>query len=140
MPRFPDSSVKAAFDARPKPARKQLLALRELILETAKATPGVGRIEETLKWGQPSYLTPETKSGTTIRIDAAKDAPDQVALYVHCQTSLIGSFRELYPDAFAFEGNRAILIDTGEPLPREPLRHCIGLALTYHARKERRTG
>jgi hypothetical protein len=62
-------AVEAAFDAYSKPVKAKLLALRRLIFDTAKATKGVGALEETLKWGQPSYLTPETKSGSTIRID-----------------------------------------------------------------------
>lgn len=134
---FDDPAVKAVFEASPPPVREQLLRLRALILETAAATPGVGRIAETLKWGQPSYLTPETRSGTTIRIDAVKDAPGQVALYVHCQTSLVERFRELYPDDLTCEGNRAVLLDVARPLPTEPLRHCIALALTYHRGKRR---
>ena len=35
--------------------------LRQLIFETAAATEVVGELEETLKWGEPSYLTPKTK-------------------------------------------------------------------------------
>lgn len=63
------NAVDAVFKAYPQPAKTRLLALRRLILATAKATRGVGRIEEALKWGQPSYLTTETKSGSTVRID-----------------------------------------------------------------------
>ncbi|TKW79649.1 MAG: DUF1801 domain-containing protein, partial [Bradyrhizobium icense] len=85
----PGSSVDAAFDACPKPIKVKLLALRRLILDTAKATKGVGRIEEALKWGQPSYLTPETGSGSTIRIDRVKKADNQVAVFFHCQTDLV---------------------------------------------------
>jgi hypothetical protein len=62
------------------------LALRRLILDTARTTDGAGRIEETLKWGQPSYLTPETKSGSTVRIDHVDGK--QYAIYFHCQTDL----------------------------------------------------
>lgn len=133
---FDDPSVAAVFDAYPKPVRDKLLALRSLIVEAAAATPGVGPIEETLKWGQPSYLTPQTKSGTTVRIDAMKGTPNRYALYVHCQTKLIDAFREVYPDELTYEGNRAILFDVEEPLPVEPVRHCIAQALTYHLRKK----
>ena len=69
-----------------------MLALRRLILDTAKTTKGVGPIEETLKWGQPSYLTPETKSGSTVRIDQVKAEPGQYAVYFHCQTNLVETF------------------------------------------------
>ncbi|MCB1487204.1 MAG: DUF1801 domain-containing protein [Bauldia sp.] len=133
---FADPAVKAVFDAQPEAVRRGLLQLRSLILETAAAMPGVGRIEETLKWGQPSYLTPETGSGTTIRIDAVKGAPERVAIYVHCQTRLVERYRELYGDQLAFEGNRAILLDVDRALPAGPLRHCIAMALTYHASKK----
>ncbi len=71
----PDPAVEAAFGAYPAPVKAKLLALRRLIFDTAKRTKGVGALEETLKWGQPSYLTPETKSGSTIRIDQVKPTP-----------------------------------------------------------------
>ncbi len=133
--RFDDPAVAAVFAGYPAATRQRLLDLRSLILATASKIPEVGRIEETLKWGQPSYLTPETRSGTTIRIDAVKGEPGRIALYVHCQTSLIERFRERYPDALRFAGNRAILLDVAEALPMEPLRHCVAMALTYHRQK-----
>lgn len=125
----------ALFDAYPAPVKAKLLALRRLIFDTAKTTRGVGALEETLKWGQPSYLTPETGSGSTIRIDQVKPAADQVAVYFHCQTNLVETFRELYPE-LSYSGNRAILLDVGGKLPEAALRHCIGLALTYHLRRK----
>ena len=71
------------------------------------------------------------------RIAPAKGEPGRVALYVHCQTHLIERLRELYGEALAFEGNRGILVDVDAPLPVEPRRHCIALALTYHRDKRR---
>jgi hypothetical protein len=132
----PGSAVEAVFEACPAPARTKLKALRRLILDTAKATKGVGRIEEALKWGQPSYLTPETGSGSTIRIDRVKSADNQVAMFFHCQTDLVETFRELYP-RLSYSGNRAILLDAGAKLPEAELRHCVALALTYHLRKRK---
>ena len=130
------SAVEAVFDACPGPARAKLLALRRLILDAAKATKGVGPIEEALKWGQPSYLTAETGSGSTIRIDRVKPADNQVAVFFHCQTDLVETFRELYPE-LSYSGNRAILLDAGAKLPEAELRHCVALALTYHLRKRK---
>jgi hypothetical protein len=135
---FAESAVEAVFGAYPSPVRSKLLALRRLILDTADATEGVGTLEETLKWGQPSYLTTESKSGSTIRIDQVKAEAGRYAVYFHCQTNLVETFRELYP-GLRYGGNRSILLDAGEKLPEKALRHCIALALTYHARK-RRTG
>jgi hypothetical protein len=132
-----DPAVDAVFSAYPKPIKTKLLALRRLIFDTAEATNGVGRLEETLKWGQPSYLTPETKSGSTIRIDQVKSAANQYAVYFHCQTDLVETFRELYPNEFSYGGNRSILLNA-EDDPCEPaLRHCVALALTYHLNKRK---
>ena len=129
----PAAAVEAVFKAYPQPARAKLLALRRLILDTARTTEGVGRIEEALKWGQPSYLTPETKSGSTVRIDHV--AGKQVAIYFHCQTDLVATFRELYPDKWSYGGNRCILLNVEDKLDETALRHCIALALTYHLNK-----
>jgi hypothetical protein len=109
--------------------------LRALILDTARETGGVGSLIETLKWGQPSYLLAAPLVGTTVRIDAAKGAADRYAASFHCQTSLVETFRELYPRTFAFEGNPALVFTIDKPPPTKPLRHCLALALTYHARK-----
>lgn len=91
------SDVAAVFRGYPKASRDKLAALRRLILETAAATEGVGTLEETLKWGQPSYLTTATKSGSTIRLDQVKSASNQYAMYFHCQTDLVATLRALYP-------------------------------------------
>jgi len=145
--RFADPAVGAAFGAYPVRLRSKLMSLRRLILDTAAATPGVGRLKETLKWGQPSYLTAETGSGSTIRIDRVKPADkpkggsgdgERYAIYFHCQTTLVPTFRQLYPEAFDFSGNRAILLDPDRPLPEAELRHCIALALTYHLKGAKR--
>ncbi|WP_371169564.1 DUF1801 domain-containing protein [Aliiroseovarius sp. 2305UL8-7] len=129
-PPFASSEVAATFKTFPSGATAHLLALRSLIFSTAQATPGVGRIEETLKWGQPAYLTPDTKSGTTIRLGTPKSGG--TALYVHCQTTLISEFRSLFPAEFNYDGNRAILFDKDVTSLEEPLRLFIGNALTYH--------
>lgn len=115
-------------------ARKALTALRRLVYETAAATEGVGALEETLKWGEPSYLTPETGSGTTVRIDTVKHDPSRVAIFVNCQTDLLARYRDLYPN-LDFEGDRAVRFPVGKPLPEEEIRHIVGLALTYHRSK-----
>jgi hypothetical protein len=129
-------AVEAVFSAYRAPIRSRLLALRRLILETAKATEGVGRLEETLKWGQPSYLTSDTKSGSTIRIDKVKSADNRYAVYFHCQTDLVATFRELYPKEFRYEGNRSIVFCAEDTIPEPELRHCLALALTYRLNRK----
>jgi hypothetical protein len=131
-----DRDVASLLGSYPKPIGAKLQALRKLILETARKTDGVGTLAETLKWGQVSYLTSETGSGSTIRIDRVKSAANQVCLYFHCQTNLVETFRELYPE-LRYSGNRAILLDAKAKLPEASLRHCIALALTYHGAKRK---
>ena len=135
--RLIDAPVDAVFDAYPKPLRTRLQALRRLIFDTAQATKGVGALHETLKWGQPSYLTTETKSGSTIRIDRVKSAAHQYAIYFHCQTDLVETFRGLYPTEFCYGGNRCILFDASDKPPDAALRHCVALALTYHLNRRK---
>ncbi|MBU1288119.1 MAG: DUF1801 domain-containing protein [Alphaproteobacteria bacterium] len=128
-------SVEAAFDAFPARARAYLLQLRDLILATASKTHGVGPLTETLKWGEPAYLTSTTKSGTTIRLGWKPAAPNTAQLLVHCSTTLVNDWRERYAGTLAFSGTRSIDLDITAPLPRAELAHCIAMALTYHARK-----
>lgn len=127
---FERDEVAEAFDGYAPAARATLLQLRELIIETAARTEGVGPLQETLKWGQPAYLTASSRSGTTIRLDSK--SPTHCSLFVHCQTDLVPRFRSLYPDVLECVGNREVTLDVHAALPEAPLRHCIALALTYH--------
>jgi len=128
---FADPAVADVFDAYPDPEKAQLLSLREMIFETAASTPQSGKVLEQLKWGQPSYATVDPVTGTPIRLGIPKKPNGSVALYVHCGTSLIQTYKTHYADTLAFEGKRAVLIDAEDDLPEEAIRHCIALALTY---------
>lgn len=129
---FDNPNVEQVFAEYPEEARNGLFQLRQLIFDVAARTEAVGKLEETLKWGQPAYLTPETKSGSTIRLGLTKT--DKIAIYTHCQTSLIADFQTLFPDDFIYEGNRAIHFETHATLPVEKLELFIKSALTYHRR------
>jgi hypothetical protein len=130
--------VEAVFAAFPRALRADLLKLRNLILDTASRTDGVGGLTETLKWGQPAYLPRKPRTGSTIRLATLPGQDSRYAMFVHCQTTLVSDFRQLYEGELSFEGNRAIALVHGEPLPRAALQHCITLALTYHARPRRK--
>jgi hypothetical protein len=133
-----NAAVAKVFATYPPQLRRRLLAMRRLIFEVAKQTEGVGRLEETLKWGEPAYVTAQTGSGSTIRINRHKKQDRQYAVYFHCQTTLVDSFRGLFPDQFKFEGNRCIVFDAGDRVPTAELKICIGMALTYHQKRGRR--
>ena len=85
--------------------------------------------------GPASYLTSESKSGSTIRIDAIHAKPGSYAIYFHCQTTLVESFRQRFSTRFRYEGNRALIFSATGKLPTAELRECIAEALTYHLNK-----
>lgn len=130
-----DPDVAAVFAAYSPQMRKRLTQLRKLILATAADTPGVGKLEEMLKWNEPAYLTTESKSGSTIRINRISNSDSTYAMYFNCKTNLVDSFRTLFPDTFSFQGNRAIEFDLDDDVPPE-LKICISMALTYHLKKK----
>jgi hypothetical protein len=136
MTPFRSPAVAQAFDVYPPVMRRKLLALRELILRTAASTPGVGDLEETLKWGEPAYLTSRSGSGSTVRIAWKKSKPSEYAMYFNCQTTLVDTFRSLFPDKFKFEGNRAIVFHESQSVPADALAFCVSAALTYHLQGE----
>ena len=129
MSKIENPDAARVFDSYPEPIRKKMMRLRQLVLDTALETEGVDALEETLKWGEPSYLT---KGGSTIRMDGKDRTPDQYAMYFNCNTSLVNTFKAVYGDVFTFEDNRAIAFGEIDELPVNALKHCISLALTYH--------
>jgi len=126
--------VLALLNGYPEDLREALFQMRRLILETAVQNDTVGALEETLKWGQPSYLTVKPKTGTTIRIDRDTSDAGDVALYVNCQSSLVSDWRGMFP-GLRFGGDRSVHFRLNEPLPEAELRQMITMALTYHSRK-----
>lgn len=135
---FQNPDLEQAFASFPTKERDGLLALRSLIFEMAADLPQVGEIEETLKWGQPSYQTRKPKSGSPIRLGLTKSGGQKTGgfgIYTHCQTTLISDFQNLFPDEFTYEGNRAIHFDNANDMPLDKLRLFISSALTYHIKK-----
>ena len=131
---FHDPAVAAKFEAYPPAVRRKLLALREVVYRTAASTPGVSEIVETLKWGEPAYVT-KAKTGSTFRMDWKSKDPGHYRMYFHCQTNLVETFRTLFPNDFQFEGNRALVFSMSEQVPADELSVCMALALTYHLAK-----
>ena len=132
--KFKNPEVAAVFAAYPGKFRTKLMFLRKLIFDTAAKTEGAGEIEETLKWGEPSYLT---KKGSTIRINWKEKLGDHYAIYFKCTSLLVPAFKKLYPSEFTYEGNRAIHFNLNDNIPVNKLRHCIKMALTYHLIKNK---
>ena len=135
MKPFANPGIAETFYSYPPSIRKKLLALRSLIFKVAASTPAVGKLEETLKWGEPAYLTSQSRSGSTIRIAWNASRPSQYAMYFNCQTNLVETFRTIFPRDFRYEGNRAIVFEETDIVPSDCLEVCIRAALTYHLHK-----
>ena len=131
MPSKPPKDVAAVLSEAPRLARTRLGTLRRWIYETAAADSEIGELQETLKWGEPAYLTRKGR-GTTLRIAYKPKAPDKVFVFVHCQTTLIEAFRVSHGKSLSFEGNRAVVVEVDEALPENALRAFFRAALRYH--------
>ncbi len=112
----------------PNDARETLLSIRALIYDIGAALP-VGRIEETLKWGQPSYATPDTKAATPIRLGVAKSGVP--AIFTHCQSTVMSDFQAICGPDFIFDGNRALHLPPDNMPDLNALTPLIRAALTY---------
>ncbi|MBT6120317.1 DUF1801 domain-containing protein [bacterium] len=121
---FRNSDIEAIFNNYPLEIREKCLHLRQVIFDTAS--------EETLKWGEPSYLTIQTKSGSMIRLHHYPNKPFDFALYFLCQTTLVDSFQEKYPNTFQVGGNRSLEFMLTYTLPLQEIKGCIQTALTYN--------
>lgn len=121
----------------PPEIRIYALALRDIVLQTAEETPGVGPLSEEIKWGEPAFLTKESGSGSTIRLGWKPRAPEKVGLYFNCRTRLVDEFWTLFSEQLTFSGNRAIIVDLSQDPRTLPLQPCISRALTYHRTKRR---
>lgn len=122
-------AVDAVFEQYPAYVKEKMHQLRALVYEVAEETEGVDDLEETLKWGEPAYLT---KHGSTLRMDWKPKAPDQYAMYFQCTSQLVPSFRFTFGDSLSYEGNRAVTFPLDDSLPIEKVKQCIKAALTYH--------
>jgi len=120
-----NTEIEKIFNNYPEIAKSKLIKLRVLIYTVAQEQ-NLGAVEESLKWGEPSY---NTINGSSIRVGFKGSS---CYLFFHCQSKLVSTFRELYSHTLTFEGNRAIVLNSEKPLPEHPVKECIKLALTYH--------
>ena len=126
-----DRAVEDKYAALAPETRRICLAVRERVFSVAPRDPRIGQITETIKWGEPAYLTQSLKVGTTLRIWQTK-AEQKPAIFVNCQTILVPHIRDLYPQKFGYEGNRAIIVREQVTADIEVIDHVIQLILTYH--------
>jgi len=121
--------VEAVFSNYPDFVRDKMQFLRELVIKTAEETQEVTNIEETLKWGEPSFVT---KNGSTLRMDWKEKNPNQYAMYFQCTSRLVDTFRLVFNHKFQYEGKRAIVFQLNQEIPVLELKECIRASLIYH--------
>lgn len=127
----PDFETKLA--SYPDSVRGKMYYLRELILETAREVSEITELEETLKWGEPSFLT---KNGSTLRMDWKKKTPDQYQMYFKCTSRLVETFKIVFGDQFQYEKSRAIIFQLDQEVPSKEIKKCIKATLLYHSLKD----
>ncbi|MCF6338409.1 MAG: DUF1801 domain-containing protein [Gammaproteobacteria bacterium] len=137
--KFQNTEVENTFNTYSEAVKNKLLFFREMIFQIADESDDIGKIKETLKWENPSYLTYSPRSGTTIRLFGVREDNDKCAVSVHCQTSLVSEFKEIYPE-LEYDGNRSLIVNINHELPLAKIRHFIYSALTYHYRKKHGIG
>lgn len=113
--------------------RDKMLFLRELVEETAEEISEITDLEETTKWGEPSFLT---KHGSTLRMDWKQKAPDQYAMYFKCTSRLVETFKVVFGDQFEYEKSRAIIFKLDQKVLKKEIKQCIKAALIYHKVKD----
>ncbi|WP_390914400.1 hypothetical protein [Pseudosulfitobacter sp. SM2401] len=124
----------SAIQVWPKPAQNQFHAIRAIVQDAAK-TAEIGALSETLKWGQPSWMPQKSGIGSTLRVAWSDKHPDEIGLFVNCNSTLSEQIRTLYPASFRYQGNRALYLGLSAPLPEQAIHHCAHLTLTYHRTK-----
>ena len=127
-----NKAVKDRFEQYPDGVRDKMLSLRQLVIETAKGIDEVIHLEETFKWGEPSYIA---NKGTTLRMDWKAKDPDHYAIYFTCTSMMIPSIKKIFGNIFKYEGNRAMLFEIDQKIPSKELKKCVSMALTYHKYK-----
>lgn len=125
--------VSKIFEGYPERVRCKMNNLRDMVISVAESIHNLEVLEETTKWGEPSYIT---KRGSTLRMDWKAKRPDQYAIYFSCSTRLVSTFKILYGDMLTYEGKRAVTFQIDRPIPTEIVRHLIKLTLQYHDLKK----
>ncbi len=128
-----DPKVDLIFASYPDFVKDKMHYLRELVIETAGEIEGLTALEETLKWGEPSFLA---KHGSTLRMDWKATKPNQYQMYFKCTSRLVETFRLVFGDLFEYENNRAIVFQLNQVIPEIELKQCIRATLMYHKVKK----
>lgn len=112
----------------PDEVQGKMEVLRELVHEIAQEEELVTELEETLRWGEPTFIS---NVGTSLRMGWSDKRPDQYGLFVQCSSLVIPTIRAVHADALRYDKNRGVLFQNEEDLPLDLLRPMIHAALVY---------
>lgn len=126
------AEIAAYLEERPEELHAPLLSLRRLVFQTAAEDVRIGPLVETLKWGEPAYLTQASGAGTTLRLGWKRALPGHFGMFFNCRTRVSEQIKQIFPDTFTFDGTRGLLFKVGEEVPQDEVKICMGLVLTYH--------
>lgn len=115
----------------PDAAQARLWACRALFHQIAQDAK-VGRLDETLKWGQPSWRPVAPRTGSTLRAGWHSDRAQMLSLFVDCKTDLAARMRDFYPHLPLNDGRRHLAVAIEGPLPQQALSHLAEMTFTYH--------
>ncbi|MEH6644234.1 hypothetical protein [Sulfitobacter sp.] len=118
----------------PAPARVAFDEIRAVILNAAHGADA-RPLTESLKWGQPAWRPVRPRKGSTLRLMWQDNAPQTLALFVDCKTSLSATMQEIYPAEFQYENNRALRLSLERPLPLQAIDHLARLTFSYHRKR-----
>ncbi|SDW21911.1 hypothetical protein [Litoreibacter albidus] len=124
---IPDA-IFQVFASMPADVATTLRAARLDILRAAAASNEVGQLDETMKWGEPAYLTCAPKTGTTLRLGLIGG---QAAVMVPCSTAIIDDARAIFGPLPELSGKRGLVLG-GQ---RQVFNYVVDAALHYHLRK-----
>ena len=134
MTPFTSKNVESLFLSYEENCRNRLMEIREIIFDISKKNKIIGELSEEIRWGQATYITKETKSGSSVRLRIFGN--NKIAIFFHCKTILVSRFRALYSNKLAFSKNRAIILDPKQELEVDTISHCIFMSLTYNLNKK----
>ncbi|TGL86948.1 hypothetical protein EHQ68_15335 [Leptospira congkakensis] len=129
--RFPSEEISSYYFNLTPVMFDKFMEIRTWIYELSESDERIGEIEECLKWAEPSFLTPKTKSGSTIRI--AKVNEVEFALYFNCKTTIAKEIAIEFPE-WNCDGRRALYFKANQKLSKAKLIVCLKKALLYHKR------
>ena len=127
------ADIKTVTKQYPDQIQKRFVEFRSIVVNVAENIDDLKWVEESIKWNEPTF---KSNIGSPFRFGWNSKSKDQFGIYFICTTTLVETFKKLYPDFFTFDRNRGLIFQSEQVFVKEPLEHCIELALRYKKVRE----